>query len=112
MSGYRRRTFWSHPASSESYYALRSSSEMENDSYADPPSSLFPFPSARGSQPETSKFDIQLPNQTRGPIDSELLSPTYRPPPARAVTFEIPENMDVGSGNGRNRAREIMGLGK
>ncbi|KAG8706785.1 hypothetical protein FRC09_002229 [Ceratobasidium sp. 395] len=99
-------------SSNESYHALRSSSEMENDSYADPPSSLFPFTPARGPQPDASKFDIRLPNRTRSPADSELLSPAYRPPPARAVAFEIPENTDVGSGNGRNRAREIMGLGR
>ncbi|KAG9126154.1 hypothetical protein FRC07_004673 [Ceratobasidium sp. 392] len=89
-----------------------SSSEMENDPYTDPPSSLFPFTPAHSSQSDPSKFRAPLPNRSNSPLDPELLSPTYRAPSARAVVFEVPEDTDVGSGHGRNRAREIMSAGK
>ncbi|KAG8699997.1 hypothetical protein FRC08_004991 [Ceratobasidium sp. 394] len=97
---------------SESYYPLRDSSEMEGDPYADPPSSLFPFTSAPRSQPDASQYRPSTPNHTNKSHEPELLSPTYRASPRRVVAFEIPENSDVGSGNGKNRAREIMGTGK
>ncbi|QRV80466.1 copper transport protein CTR2 [Ceratobasidium sp. AG-Ba] len=96
----------------ESYYPLRSSSEMENEPYTDPPSSLFPFtPANRSSQADNSHFHIPLPSRSSSPPDSELLSPTYRASPRRVV-FQVPENTDVGSGSGRDRAREIMGGGR
>ncbi|KAG8728473.1 hypothetical protein FRC10_004950, partial [Ceratobasidium sp. 414] len=89
------------------------SSEMEGDPYTDPPSSLFPFtPAPRNPKPDASQYRPPTPNRANNSHEPELLSPTYRASPRRVVAFEIPENSDVGSGNGRDRARELMGVGK
>ncbi|CAE6534412.1 unnamed protein product [Rhizoctonia solani] len=92
----------------ESYHPLRDSVDLDNEPYTDPPTSLFPFtPSSRGTQPEVVQF--RAPVTETIPSQSSLLTPSYRAPPRKAVAFEIPANSDVGSGNGRERAREIMG---
>ncbi|CUA72884.1 copper transporter [Rhizoctonia solani] len=91
----------------ESYHPLRDSIDLDNEPYTDPPTSLFPFtPNSRGAQPEPARFRAPV---TEAVPQSSLLTPHYRAPPRKAVAFEIPKNTDVGSGNGRERAREIMG---
>ncbi|KAG8689125.1 hypothetical protein FRC11_004043 [Ceratobasidium sp. 423] len=93
---------------SESYHPLRDSVDLDNEPYTDPPTSLFPFtPNSRGTKPEVVQF--RAPVTEAVPSQSSLLTPGYRAPPRKAVAFEIPANSDVGSGNGRERAREIMG---
>ncbi|CAE6503199.1 unnamed protein product [Rhizoctonia solani] len=96
-------------ATDQSYHPLRDSVDLDNEPYTDPPTSLFPFtPSSRGAaQSEVTQFRTPV-TETHHP-QSTLLTPSYRAPPRKAVAFELPVNTDVGSGNGRDRAREIMG---
>jgi len=94
--------------SSESYHPLLNSSDIDNDLYTDPPTSLFPFtpaPAPRSAQHDASQFRTP----STSPPQSSLLTPGYRAPPRRAVTLGMSENSDIGRGNGRDRAREIMG---
>ncbi|KAL5640419.1 hypothetical protein ACGC1H_007614 [Rhizoctonia solani] len=93
-------------AATESYHPLRDSVDLDNEPYTDPPTSLFPFtPNPRSAQPEISRFRTPVTES----IQSSLLTPSYRAPPRKAVAFELPTHTDIGSGNGRERAREIMG---
>ncbi|KEP53196.1 Ctr domain protein [Rhizoctonia solani 123E] len=93
-------------AATESYHPLRDSVDLDNEPYTDPPTSLFPFtPTPRSAQPEISRFRTPVTEA----MQSSLLTPSYRAPPRKAVAFELPKHTDVGSGNGRERAREIMG---
>ncbi|KAJ1302823.1 hypothetical protein OPQ81_003129 [Rhizoctonia solani] len=92
----------------ESYHPLRDSVDLDNEPYTDPPTSLFPFtPSSRGTQAEVTQFRAPVIEAT--PSQSSLLTSSYRAPPRKAVAFQLPANTDIGSGNGRERAREIMG---
>ncbi|KAF8594750.1 hypothetical protein BDV93DRAFT_529121, partial [Ceratobasidium sp. AG-I] len=93
--------------SGESYHPLLNSADMDNDPYTDPPTSLFPFtpaPAPRSANHATS----QLRAQSASPPQPSLLTPGYRAPPPRAATLGI---SDVGRGNGRDRARELMSGG-
>ncbi|KAH7339011.1 hypothetical protein B0J17DRAFT_717441 [Rhizoctonia solani] len=91
----------------ESYHPLRDSVDLDNEPYTDPPTSLFPFtPSSRGTQSEATQFRAPV---TETNPQSSFLTPSYRAPPRKAVAFELPTSTDIGSGSGRDRAREIMG---
>ncbi|ELU39445.1 Ctr domain-containing protein [Rhizoctonia solani AG-1 IA] len=94
----------------ESYHPLRDSVDLDNEPYTDPPTSLFPFtPSSRAGQSEVTQ--IRAPITETGISQSSLLTPHYRAPPRKVVAFEVSANTDIGTGNGRERAREIMGRG-
>lgn len=91
----------------ESYHPLRDSVDLDNEPYTDPPTSLFPFtPNSRGTQSEVTQFRAPV---TETAPQSSFLTPSYRAAPRKAVAFELPTNTDIGSGNGRERARELMG---
>jgi len=98
-------------STNESYHPLPTSADIDNDPYTDPPTSLFPFtpaPATRNVNHNTS----QLPAQSSSPPQSSFLSPGYRAPPPRTVALRMSGNSDLGRGNGRNRAREIMSGGR
>lgn len=102
--------------SDESYHPLRDSVDMD-EPYTDPPTSLFPFTPNTTSrqQPEPAQHQLRVPAtaSTSQPPQSSLLTPGYRPSPRRVVAFEMSSQpSDIGSGNGRDRAREIMGRAK
>ena len=103
--------------SDESYHPLRDSVDMD-EPYTDPPTSLFPFTpntSTSRQQLEPAQYQLRVPvtASTSQPLQSSLLTPGYRPSPRRVVAFEMSSQpSDVGSGNGRDRAREIMGGAK
>ncbi|CAE6445731.1 unnamed protein product [Rhizoctonia solani] len=94
--------------STESYHPLRDSVDLDNEPYTDPPTSLFPFtPNSRAGQPEVTQ--LRTPVAETNTSQPSLLTPHYRAPPRKAVAFELSTSTDVGTGSGRERAREIMG---
>ncbi|KAB5591861.1 Ctr domain containing protein [Ceratobasidium theobromae] len=98
------------PGAAGSYHPLRNSIDLDNESFAERPTSPFRFPrTPRDTQPEATQFQLRTPITTSPQPRSPFLAPSYRVPPFIATLSEPPRGSDIGGGNGRERAREIMG---